>query len=89
MTFSDGVSVFNGVSSNISISGLFIRTRKALPPGTTLKIVLELDKDRRIDLEGEVAWSLKTGIADFKNGMGVKLSVIPKEYEDIISELGV
>ena len=87
--FSDGVTDHHGVSSNISSSGLFIRTRKALPPGTPLKIVLEVGKDRKMDLEGEVAWSLKTGVADFKNGMGVKLSRIPQEYEDLVKDLGL
>ncbi len=89
LTFSNGTSEFQGVSSNLSSEGIFIRTRKALPPGTTLKIVLEVDKDRKIDLEGEVAWSLKTGIADFKNGMGVKLLSMPQTYKDLLNELGI
>ncbi|MBS1112007.1 MAG: PilZ domain [Nitrospirae bacterium] len=84
--FSNGDSEFAGTTSNLSSTGLFIRTRKALNPGTLLKIVLEVDKDKKINLEGEVAWSLKTGLADFKNGMGVKLKDIPQAYEELIKE---
>jgi len=84
--FSSGESEFIGTTSNLSLTGLFIRTRKAFSPGTLLKIILEVDKDKKINLEGEVAWSLKTGIADFKNGMGVKLRNIPQTYEELIKE---
>ncbi len=75
-------------SSNLSNSGLFIRTRKAYPPGTKLKISLEADNNNTIELEGEVAWSLKTGSTSFKNGMGIKLSNIPQSYLALLKELG-
>jgi len=68
VVFSNGESDFIGTTSNLSSTGLFIRTKKALSPGTLLKIVLDVDKDNKINLEGEVAWSLKTGLMDFKNG---------------------
>lgn len=89
LTFSDGKNTFQGVSSNLSPTGLFIRTRKALSPGLRLKIVLELENKTTIDLEGEVAWSLKTGLSDFKNGMGVKLTKIPPEYDKLIQSFGL
>jgi len=84
--FSNGESEFSGTTSNLSFTGLFIRTKKAFNPGTSLKIVLEVDRDKKIDLEGEVAWSLKTGLSDFKNGMGVKLRNIPPTYEEFLKE---
>ena len=87
--FSDGVAEVLAFSSNISKSGLFIRTRKAYPPGTRLKITLEADKDRFIELEGEVAWSLKTGSTSFKNGMGIRLTSIPQEYTELVVEFGL
>jgi Tfp pilus assembly protein PilZ len=85
--FTSGDTEFLGTTSNLSLTGLFIRTRKALNPGTLLKMVLEVDKDKKINLEGEVAWSLKTGLADFKNGMGVKLKNIPQAYEELLKEV--
>jgi uncharacterized protein (TIGR02266 family) len=89
LTFSDGDREYNGVSSNVSPSGIFIRTRKALPPGTILKIVLEIDGNTKVTLEGEVAWALKTGLSDFRNGMGIEFSHVPEEYEAFIKRLGL
>ena len=87
VTFSDGKDEYSGTSSDFSATGLFIRTRKALSPGTSLKIVVELDENRKVTLTGMVVRSIKTGIADFKNGMGIKLTNIPKDYEDFIQNL--
>jgi len=87
ITFSDGKEEYSAVTYNISSTGLFIRTRKALPPGTHLKINLELGRDKMIALDGIVAWALKTGIADFKNGMGVRLTNIPQEYRELVRSL--
>jgi uncharacterized protein (TIGR02266 family) len=89
LKFSVGESESIAFSSNISNSGLFIRTRKAYPPGTKLKISLEADNNNTIELEGEVAWSLKTGSTSFKNGMGIKLSNIPQSYIDLVKKLGL
>lgn len=87
ITFSDGNTEYSGTSSDFSATGLFIRTRKALSPGTLVEMVVELDNNRRINLTGVVVRSIKTGIADFKNGMGIKLTSIPQEYQDFINEL--
>ena len=87
ITFSDGTVEYSGTSSDFSATGLFIRTRKALNPGTPVKMVIELDNNRKINLTGVVVRSIKTGIADFKNGMGIKLTNIPKDYEDFIQNL--
>lgn len=87
ITFSDGVVEHNGISSDFSSSGLFIRTRKAFDPGTPLKMVLEVDESRKIPLTGVVARAIKTGVLDFKNGMGMMLTSIPKAYEDFLKEL--
>lgn len=84
ITFSDGKDERTGISSDFSATGLFIRTTRALSPGTKVKMVLETDEDKKIVLEGVVARAIKTGIRDFKNGMGIKLSPIPQAYKDFI-----
>ncbi len=86
ITFIKGEDEFIGTTANLSLTGLFIRTRKAMSPGTSLKLVLEVNTQKKIDLEGEVAWSLKTGLSDFKNGMGVKLTNIPPAYIELVKE---
>ena len=87
LKFSDGGADVTAFSSNLSNEGLFIRTRKAYPPGTKLKIILEADSNSVIELEGEVAWSLKTGSSSFKNGMGIKLTSVPPTYTDLVKKL--
>ncbi len=85
--YSDGQKEHSGISSDFSLEGLFIRTRNALPPGTPLKMVLEIGRNQKINLAGLVIWSVKTGIMDFKNGMGVKITSKPIEYMEFILNL--
>lgn len=85
ITFSDGKEELNGTSSDFSSTGLFIRTRRPCKPGTHVKMTLEINETRKISLAGVVARSIKTGSMVFKNGMGIKLTLIPKEYEDFIN----
>ncbi len=87
ISFSDGKVDHLGTSSNFSLTGLFIRTRKAFNPGTSLKIVLELDEHQKIDLTGIVVWATRTGNIDFKNGMGIKLTSLPQAYKDFVNGL--
>ena len=87
ISYSDGQKEHSGISSDFSLEGLFIRTRNALPPGTPLKMVLEVGQNQKINLAGSVVWSVKTGIMDFKNGMGVKITYKPIEYMEFILNL--
>lgn len=87
VAFSDGKEQQSGTSSNFSLKGLFIRTRKAFNPGTSLKMVIEVDEHQKIDLTGIVVWATRTGNIDFKNGMGIKLTSVPQAYEDYVKGL--
>ncbi|GAB4534117.1 MAG: hypothetical protein Fur0020_00430 [Thermodesulfovibrionia bacterium] len=86
LTYSDGVVQYNGITSNISATGVFIRTRNPFPPGTNIRLKIETDKGKDIVAEGVVVWALKTGIVDFKNGMGVRLTNIPEAYKELLME---
>jgi Tfp pilus assembly protein PilZ len=87
ITFSDGSVEYTGTSSDFSSTGLFIRTRKAFNPGTSMKMVLEVDESHKIALTGVVARAIKTGVLDFKNGMGIQLTSIPQAYGDFLNAL--
>ncbi|MEE8329542.1 MAG: PilZ domain-containing protein [Thermodesulfovibrionia bacterium] len=87
VSFSDGKAEHSGTSSNFSLKGIFIRTRKAFNPGTSLKMVLEVNEHQKIDFTGVVVWATRTGIMDFKNGMGIKITSISQAYEDFVKEL--
>ncbi len=86
ITFSNGELEYKGLSSDFSDIGIFIRTRKAFAPGTPVKMILEVDENEKITLTGEVVWAIKTGILDFKNGMGIRLSNVQQSYKDFLEK---
>lgn len=88
LTFSDGTGEISGASSNLSVTGLFVRTRKPLNPGTPVRIIIELNEQNKIELMGIVVWARKTGNVGFKDGMGIKLTTVPHAYEDFVEQLG-
>jgi Tfp pilus assembly protein PilZ len=85
--FSDGKTEHNGISSDFSCNGLFIRTRKGYNAGTTLNMQLELQNGKIIPLTGMVKRTIKTDVSSYKNGMGIHLTSIPKEYDNFVKEL--
>jgi hypothetical protein len=79
-----------GTSSDFSESGIFIRTRKVLKPGTHVQISVELDDNKSITLKGVVARSVKLGsfgTSAFKDGIGVRLTDIKEEYLVFVEQL--
>lgn len=97
ITFSDGETEYSGISSDFSCSGLFIRTRNSFSEGIKLNMKLELENGKIIPLAGIVKRAIKTNISSYnisgyktssyKNGMGIRLTSIPEEYNDFIEEL--
>ena len=87
VTFSDGTEERSGTTSDLSHTGIFIRTRKIFKPGTHLSLILELDDSRKINLTGTVTRYVKLGTTVFKDGMGVKLTSIPQDYKDLVDKL--
>ncbi len=85
--FSDGKEEYNGISSDFSCGGLFIRTRKGFHEGTVLNMQLELESDKLIPLTGIVKRTIKINISNYKNGMGIKLTSTHEEYDNLIEEL--
>ncbi|MBI4687693.1 MAG: PilZ domain-containing protein [Nitrospirae bacterium] len=74
LIFSDGNEQHKALSANLSLEGIFIRTRHALKPGTNLTITLQADDGKDIVMTGVVVRSIKTRLQELRNGMGVKLT---------------
>ena len=85
--YSDGQIEYNGISSDFSCNGLFIRTRNGFKEGTKLNMQLELESGKKIPLCGTLKRMVKTQITNFKNGMGVELLSVPMGYDMLIEEL--
>ncbi|MDA8104638.1 MAG: PilZ domain-containing protein [Nitrospiraceae bacterium] len=64
---------YRAISSDLSCSGLFIRTNHAFTPGTILDIVIHLPDGTSAMLKGRVCRALKTPVVSLKNGMGIEL----------------
>jgi len=92
--FSSGSQTYFGISSNFSISGLFIRTRNPFVPGTFIAIVLHLPNGSLSKLTGRVIRAHKTtlgatvsasGFFKEKDGMGVELTEKDSYYLQFIA----
>jgi hypothetical protein len=71
--FSSAGLSFTGILSNLSESGLFIRTNRGFAPGTVIDVELVMP-DRKISfLKGLVRRTVKTPMSSLKNGMGIEL----------------
>ncbi len=74
-----------GVTSDISKKGVFIRTHKALAPGTPVTVRIHLNDGRVSVIKGIVKRSIKIPMyaSDIKNGMGIEII----ERDDLFDEL--
>jgi hypothetical protein len=71
---------YRGISSDLSISGLFIRSNHAFVPDTQLDIVIHLPDSTDVKLKGRVRRAIKTPIVSLKNGMGVEITENDPQY---------
>lgn len=84
--FSAGGQTYKGISSNISIGGMFIRTQHAFVRGTKIKIRLFLPDSEVALLEGVVRRAIKTPHYFIKNGMGVEITKTDQVFENFLSQ---
>ncbi|MBI5639985.1 MAG: PilZ domain-containing protein [Nitrospirae bacterium] len=76
----DNVTV-RGISSDFSLTGLFIRTNHPLPPDTVFDMVIYLPDGTPLKLKGKTVRAAKMGtgrvigtpVKSMKNGMGVEI----------------
>jgi len=80
---------FTGISSNISQSGLFIRTSKGFSPDTIITIEMVMPDNTISNLKGIVTRTIKTPFTSMKNGMGVKLLERDVKFMDFLESLSV
>lgn len=89
-TFSSGDLKHSGISSDLSVSGLFIRSQRGFVPGTVLDITLYISEDNVSRLKGIVRRTIKTSMTTMvKNGMGVELTEIDSNYREFLKSIGI
>lgn len=80
----DGLA-FRGVSSDLSKSGLFVRTNKPFPPDTLVDITIHLPGNMLSRLKGSVRRTVKTGQTTIKNGMGMEIVESDQNYINFLN----
>jgi Tfp pilus assembly protein PilZ len=83
-TFSSGNLSFRGILSNISESGLFIRTNRGFTPGTVVEIEVMMPDNTISHLKGVVRRTIKTPLTSMKNGMGIELTERDEGYSRFV-----
>lgn len=78
-----------GLTSDISRKGLFIRTQKALAPGTPITVRVHLSNGRISTIKGLVRRAIKFPIytSEIKNGMGIEIIEMDPPFDELIGEL--
>ncbi len=85
--FSANGLAFRGISSDLSLSGLFVRTNKPFPPDTMVDLTIHLTGDSVSRLKGSVRRSIKTGQTMMKNGMGMEIVEIDQNYINFLNTI--
>ena len=82
--FTSGGLSYRGILSNISESGLFIRTNRGFAPDTIIEIELVMPDNKVSRLKGIVKRTIKRPVSTIKNGMGIELIEKDKTYLNFI-----
>lgn len=89
VTFSSLGLEFTGYTTNLSYTGMFIRTRKPFKPGVPVRVSIHVEKDFTINLTGLSVRAIKAGYIYSKNGMAIQLLSRSEVYSDFVKELFV
>jgi len=87
VTFSSGGLSFRGILSNISSSGIFIRTNRGFTPDTIVDIEVVMPDNKISLLKGVVKRTIKTPLSSMKNGMGVELLEKDPIFENFVKSI--
>ena len=85
--FSSESSSFRGTTSNLSESGLFLKTIKPLSVDTQVELSIQLPDNTVSKLKGTVRWNLKSSQrgAASRSGMGIEISENDRHYVNFLN----
>jgi Tfp pilus assembly protein PilZ len=78
---------FSSISSDLSESGLFIRTNRGFNVDIPIDIELSLPGNRVSFLRGIVRRTVRTPISTMKNGMGIEIIEKDKTFTDFVKSI--
>lgn len=79
---------FNDYATNISLGGVFIRSRNPLPVGTRLRVAFSLPGlEKMVETQGEVAHVMDGRSQDGFTGMGIRFADLDPKAKRMIDKL--
>lgn len=79
---------FNDYATNISLGGVFIRSRNPLPVGTRLRVAFSLPGlEKMVETVGEVAHVMDGRSQDGFVGMGIRFNDLDSKAKGLIDKL--
>jgi hypothetical protein len=78
---------YRGISSNLSLCGIFIRTNHAFSPDTIIHLTIHLPDGTTSAVKGRVRMALRTSVVSLKNGMGIEIIEHDSHYVNFVSSL--
>src|SRR5512135_3183644 len=85
--FSANGLAFRGISSDLSRSGVFVRTNNPFPADTLVDLTIHLPGNMVSRLKGSVRRAIKTGQTAFKNGMGMEIVELDQNYVNFLNDI--
>lgn len=85
--FTRGADNYNGITSDLSAKGLFIRTRYIFSPGSELDIKVTLPDGTISQIKGIVKRAVNIPISTFKNGLGIEIIQKDNTYDKFVNSI--
>lgn len=84
VTFSSNGVEYKGFTSDLSLTGMYISTRRPFSPGVPVEISLNADNDYKICVRGYSVRAINAGFVYINNGMGIQLASESEAYRNFI-----
>jgi hypothetical protein len=87
VTFAINGTTYRGISSNLSLSGLFLKTRNPLVADIPLDLVVHFPDGSTSQLKGITKWASRNAVEKIKNGMGIEIIEYDPNYSGYVNSM--
>ncbi len=85
--FSMNGTNYRGISSNLSLNGLFIKTRNPFPADEVINIIVHFPNGTTSKLKGITRRAVRNTVHNQKNGMGIEIIEKDSHYSEFINSI--
>jgi hypothetical protein len=87
--FSMDGTTYRGISSNLSLNGLFIRTRNPFTVDTVINLIAHLPNGSTSKLKGITRRAMRNPVLNQQNGMAVEIIEKDSNYFDFVNSVAL